>query len=105
MRQEYQRRSKAKKRDREAEGKQVTSENSQEFETNPGNLSERTADTQELHRLTYHERKTLGICRDCDEEVAVDSTIMCEVHNARMREYRKKYKAKKRAEAKEAKAD
>ena len=30
---------------------------------------------------------------------------MCEAHNARMREYRKKYKAKKRAEAKEAKAE
>ena len=56
-------------------------------------------------RLTAQERKHLGICRDCEEEVGGGSTIFCKVHNARMREYRKKHKAKKRAEAKEAKAE
>lgn len=35
--------------------------------------------------------------------MAEDSTIMCKFHSERMRGYRKKYKAKKLAEAKEAK--
>ena len=49
----------------------------------------------------YQERKALGICRDCDEEVSGGSTILCETHNARMREYRKKYRTKKRAKTQE----
>lgn len=74
---------------RKAGGNQVLSKNSQE---------------REKKTRTSSERKAFGICRDCDEEVAEDSMIFCEIHNARMREYRKKYKAKKRAEAKDAEA-
>ena len=59
-----------------------------------------TGDPKTQH-LTYQERKALGICRDCEEVVSEESTIMCKVHAGRVRGYRKK----KKAEAKQAKAD
>ena len=65
--------------------------------------AEQKADIQQQRTLGYQEQKAAGICRDCDEPT-VNDTIMCETHLARMRQYRKKYKEKKRAEAKEAKA-
>ena len=61
------------------------------------------ADIQQQRTLRYQERKAQGICRDCDEP-AVSGTARCETHLARMRQYRKKYKDKKMAQAKEAKA-
>ena len=65
--------------------------------------AERKADIQQQRTLSYQEQKAAGICRDCDEPT-VNDTIMCETHLARMRQYRKNYKEKKKAEAKEAEA-
>ena len=65
--------------------------------------AELKTDIQKQRSLRYQERKAASLCRDCDEPT-VNDTIMCETHLARMRQYRKNYKEKKRAEAKEAKA-
>ena len=54
-------------------------------------------------RLSHRERKALGICRYCEEEVGGGSTIMCPVHIERMRGHQRKYKAKRKAEAEQDK--
>ena len=74
--------------------------NSDQDSTSP---AEQKADIQQQRTLRYQERKAQGICRDCDEP-AVSGTARCVPHLARMRQYRKKYKDKKMAQAKEAKA-
>ena len=84
---------------------QDATDNSHEFETNPQIPTERKPGKQDRKTDRSQERKSVGLCRDCDEEVGGGSTIKCEAHNARAREYRKKHEAKKRTEAKEAKAE
>ena len=90
---------------RRPSGQHATTEIGQDSETNLRNPAERKANKLREQTARYQERKALGICRDCDEELAEDSTIFCEIHNARMREYRKKYKAKRWATAKETKEE
>ena len=82
---------------------QANTEGQEGSEQDSTSSAEQKADIQQQRTLSYQERKAAGICRDCDEPT-VNDTIMCETHLARMRQYRKKYKEKKRAEAKEAKA-
>ena len=81
-------------------GKTEGQKNSDQDSTSP---AEQKADIQQQRTLRYQERKAQGICRDCDEP-AVSGTARCVSHLARMRQYRKKYKDKKMAQAKEAKA-
>ena len=83
---------------------QAKAEDQQKHERDARTPVERKAAIQQQRTLRYQERKALGICRDCDEPVA-SGTIMCLVHAEKMRAYRQQYKAKKRAEAKKAKAE
>ena len=82
---------------------QANTEGQEDSEQDKRSPAELKADIQKQRSLRYQERKAASLCRDCDEPT-VNDTIMCKTHLGRVRQYRKKYKDKKRAEAKEAKA-
>ena len=84
------------KRDQKKTRNQQANTEGEQDRKSPAELK---ADIQKQRSLRYQERKAASLCRDCDEPT-VNDTIMCETHLERMRQYRKKYKARKQAEAK-----